>query len=106
MSKERELILDLYDHLNHSDVDCRFDVSDIIKKVDEYLSQPEPFKPDWANYRQGVADSKRKPLSDDAIQQIINTKHFDTRYIDKSNLRWYKQGVKDAEKAHGIGETG
>lgn len=41
MSKERELILDLYDHLNHSDVDCRFDVSDIIKKVDEYLSQPE-----------------------------------------------------------------
>ena len=62
MRKERELILDLYDHLNHSDVDCRFDVSDIIKKVDEYLSQPEPTKKDlileWytKGYKQGLTD--------------------------------------------------
>ena len=80
------------------------------REIEQLLAQPEPFTPDWVNYRQGVEDSKRKPLSDDAIQQIINIKHFDTRYIlqqsDKSNLRWYKQGVKDAEKAHGIGGGG
>ena len=43
-------------------------------KIQELLSQPEPFKPDWANYRQGVADSKRKPLSDEERQEVA-TEH-------------------------------
>ena len=96
MNKEREFIRLWYENIELWKVHAK-----------ELLAQPEPFTPDWVNYRQGVEDSKRKPLSDDAIQQIINTKHFDTRYIlqqsYKRNLRWYKQGVKDAEKAHGIG---
>ena len=28
----------------------------IIKECKELLAQPEPFKPDWVNYRQGVED--------------------------------------------------
>ena len=48
-----------------------------------------------------------KPLSEDGIQQLINAKHFDTSYTlqqsDKVNLKWYKQGVKDAETHHKIG---
>ena len=107
MSKERELLARVAVQLLVFDLKQS---SDLVDEIRELLAQPEPFTPDWVNYRQGVEDSKRKPLSDDAIQQIINIKHFDTRYIlqqsDKSNLRWYKQGVKDAEKAHGIGGGG
>ena len=54
-----------------------------------------------------LAPPKREPLSDDEVVQLINTKHFDTSYTlqqsDKVNLKWYKQGVKDAETHHKIG---
>jgi hypothetical protein len=41
MSKERELITELYTHLTHSDVECRFDVNDVLRKAEDYLAQPE-----------------------------------------------------------------
>jgi hypothetical protein len=54
-----------------------------------------------------TSPQKREPLSEDDVTQIINTKHFDTSYTlqqsDKNNLRWYRQGVKDAGEAYGIG---
>ena len=105
MSKERDLLRKLVDAINL--LDYRQELDRLTVEIKELLAQSGVKGSGWVNYRQGVEDSKRKPLSDDAIQQIINTKHFDTRYIlqqsDKINLRWYKQGVKDAEKAHGIG---
>ena len=30
------------------------------KTVESYLAQPEPFKPDWASYRQGLEDGIEK----------------------------------------------
>ena len=59
--------------------------------------QPEPFKPDWANYRQGVADSKREPLSEAEI--------FNAWIPSKATpcVHSFKAGVKFAEKEHGIG---
>ena len=51
---------------------------------------------------------KRKPLSEDDIQQLINTKHFASSYNlqegDKVCLAWYRQGIKDSEN-YKIGET-
>ena len=49
-----------------------------------------------------------KPLSEDDIQQLINTKHFASSYNlqegDKVCLAWYRQGIKDSEN-YKIGET-
>lgn len=38
------------------------DQNALLKETKELLAQPEPFKPDWANYRQGVEDAKREDL--------------------------------------------
>ena len=73
----------------------------IVGEIKDLLAQPkqEPFKPDWVNYRQGVADSKREPLSEATINY----------YLERlgSHFKWddgFEAGVKWAEKAHGIGE--
>jgi hypothetical protein len=41
----------------------------IVGEIKDLLAQSEqePFKPDWVNYRQGVEDAKREPLSDEEI---------------------------------------
>jgi uncharacterized protein (DUF2164 family) len=81
MSKERELLF--YGLLN-DDVNRQ-----LVKETKELLAQP-----------------KREPLSDEEVVQLINTKHFDTSYTlkqsDEINLKWYKQGIKDAETHHKI----
>jgi hypothetical protein len=61
------------------------------------LAQPEqePFKPDWANYRQGVADSKREPLSDKEIREGNESMLNATRET-------FIKGVRFAEVMHGI----
>ena len=65
-------------------------------EVEELLTQPEPFKPDWANYRQGVADSKREPLSDEEIYNHCCA-------MDSSYTCNFIDGVEWAEQQHGIG---
>ena len=68
-------------------------------EVEELLAQPEPFKPDWANYRQGAEDAKREPLSD---QEVI-AKYKDIALDNPLYVPSYYAGFRDAEKAHGIG---
>lgn len=67
MSKERELLKKILatGWLNNT-ISC---------EVEDLLNEPEqePFKPDWVNYRQGVEDAKREPLSYDQIVAIIQT---------------------------------
>ena len=65
-------------------------IDDIVKEIEELLAQPEPFKPDWANYRQGVADSKREPLSESEIAFIWGDSDYDVAV------------VRRIEKAHGV----
>ena len=54
------------------------------------------------------ADQGRQPLSAAQIDTLVHTKHFDPAYSltasDEVNLNWYRQGIRDAEKAHGIGD--
>lgn len=66
MSKERELLRKALHVLTSSKVwggqeytylpihPCQY--KGISAEIKELLAQPEPFKPDWANYRQGVED--------------------------------------------------
>tara|TARA_R110000868_G_scaffold205446_2_gene454004 strand:- start:1697 stop:1957 length:261 start_codon:yes stop_codon:yes gene_type:complete len=81
MSKERELLKKILatGWLNNT-ISC---------EVEELLAQPE-FKPDWANYRQGVADSKREPLSSIKILELTSKHEY------AINL------IRAVEKAHGI----
>jgi hypothetical protein len=68
----------------------------IVGEIKDLLAQPkqEPFKPDWVNYRQGVEDAKREPLSEEAVGELLMG-GFSTHLIDL---------VRMIEKAHGIGE--
>ena len=66
------------------------------REIEELLAQPEPFKPDWVNYRQGVEDSKREPLSGE--QRYVMYTASRATSIDA-----YMTGCRDTEKAHGIG---
>ena len=69
------------------------DQNALLKETKELLAQPEPFKPDWVNYRQGVADSKREPLSDESICEILLKKEW-KGFVDL---------VRIIEKCHNIG---
>jgi hypothetical protein len=66
-----------------------------------YTAPPkrEPFKPDWVNYRQGVEDSKREPLSDEDIRVIIG------QLPTEVDLDTGIEFCMLIEKAHGIGES-
>ena len=77
MSKERELLKRLAEGDNRGDF---FISLELIKEVEAILAQPAPFKPDWANYRQGVEDAKREPI--------------DTRRI---TLKMFSEGVTQPE---------
>ena len=70
----------------------------IVGEIKELLAQPEqePFKPDWVNYRQGVADSKREPLSDGEI--TTNT----PKTIPIGERLAFHAGIRWAEHKHGI----
>ena len=84
MSKERELL-----NRSRYNLDREY-CADLIDEIQELLAQPEPFKPDWANYRQGVADSKREPLSESEIAFIWGDSDYDVAV------------VRRIEKAHGV----
>ena len=66
MSKERELLnwALIFLHPNVSE-----EASNLHKEITELLAQPEPFKPDWANYTQGVEDgiykAKHEPVTNE-----------------------------------------
>ena len=92
MTKERELLKTILatGWLNNT-IYCR--------EVEKLLAQPEPFKPDWDNYKQGVADSKREPLSDEEVR----AKYRDIALDNPLYVPSYYAGFRDAEKAHGIG---
>lgn len=51
--------------------------------------------------------SPQKPLSNKDIKRL-QEKHFTPEYVvrlsDELALSWYKLGLRDGEKAHGIGE--
>ena len=91
MSKERELLARV--------LESRTFMQGVALRIEieELLAQPEPFKPDWANYRQGVADSKREPLSEAEI--------FNAWIPSKATpcVHSFKAGIKFAEKEHAIG---
>lgn len=74
----------------------------IIGEIKDLLEQPkqEPFKPDWVNYRQGVEDAKREPLSVDKLAAMAVEDEFllfcsEDEFIEIARV---------IEKAHGIGE--
>ena len=87
MSKERELLKKILatGWLNNT-ISC---------EVEKLLAQPEPFKPDWDNYKQGVADSKREPLSEKEIREGNESMLNVTRET-------FIKGVRFAEVMHGI----
>ena len=100
MSVERELLIaavEWLQELKYMWADTRYSgdwvllelIAD-INKIEQLLAQPEPFKPDWANYRQGVADSKREPLSESEIAFIWGDSDYDVAV------------VRRIEKAHGV----
>ena len=68
----------------------------IVGEIKDLLAQSEqePFKPDWVNYRQGVEDAKREPLSEQAVGELLRG-GYSTHLHDV---------VRKVEKAHGIGE--
>jgi hypothetical protein len=90
MNPDRELLLKIL-------VSEQLDIV-LSREVGELLAQPDKasFKPDWANYRQGVEDSKREPLSDD---EVIVPEWMTSQYERQA----FVIGVRFAEKAHGIG---
>lgn len=88
MSKEREILQKI---LATNWLDYKLSC-----EVKELLAQPEPFTPDWANYRQGVEDAKREPLSDEAVRKFA-----DAEYMVCNNA--FTMGVRWAEAQHKIG---
>lgn len=46
------------------------------------------------------------PLTDEQVEALITTKHFREGYelkaSDRTCLAWYRLGVRDGERAHGI----
>ena len=91
MSKERELLRRISSH-SESRIPTNF-----IYEIQELLAQPEPFKPDWVNYRQGVEDAKREPLSDKEITK--NT----PKLIHIGERLAFHAGVRFSERHHIIG---
>ncbi|CAB4161046.1 hypothetical protein UFOVP764_29 [uncultured Caudovirales phage] len=56
------------------------------------------------------AHPPRKPLTEEDIEKMIATRHFDPKYVkcssDEVCLNWYRLGLRDGERAHGITEGG
>jgi hypothetical protein len=92
----------------------------IDEAIQELLAQPEqtekePFKPDWVNYRQGVEDAKRDPMTQrEAYQRGYAQAEHDLKreplgleIMDVCGSEDYRKGFKDgalySEKHHGIG---
>jgi len=92
MSKERELLKKIWEDLDGD----RDNYNSLCEEIEELLAQPEQFKPDWVNYRQGVEDGKLEPLSNKWLEDNIGLIHRDVSFTDL---------VRGVEKAHGIGET-
>ena len=50
----------------------------------------------------------RKPLTDEQVEALITAEHFRERYklkaSDRTCLAWYRLGLRDGERAHGITE--
>ena len=92
MIEERELLQRCLDEFDYKGVAC----NELCIDIHKLLAQPEqePFKPDWVNYRQGVEDAKREPLSDEEIADL---------WANKSPANEF-ECVRLVEKAHGIGE--
>ena len=92
---ERELLKRLAEGDNRGDF---FISLELLKEVEAILVQPEPFKPDWDNYRQGAEDAKREPIDTRRIALKMFSEGEDVGYRNG-----YVDGIKYAEKAHGIG---
>lgn len=65
-------------------------------KVEGLKPEQEPFKPDWVNYRQGVEDATREPLSDEEIADL-----WWNNYVGTADSA--RNFAKAIEQAHGIG---
>ena len=93
MSKEREILKKIL-MLYREDKSCMS--WGTANEIQQLLAQPEPFKPDWVNYQQGVEDAKREPINhDDILDRSINGSF---EYRDG-----FMDGVMFAENHHGIG---
>jgi hypothetical protein len=94
MNKSRELLKRL--------VNARLnDIFDLLVEAKELLAQPEPFKTDWAAYRQGVEDAKREPLSEDGLKTIA----VEDGLLAYCDVDEFIDIARAIEKAHGIGEN-
>jgi hypothetical protein len=99
-TKERELLK----RVLIGDDDGDFFLSHgLYKEIQELLAQPEPVPIEdriarWhkLGFEQGKKASQREPLSD----LDVFTLYEEAEYI---GFLAYRKGVKDAEKAHGIG---
>jgi hypothetical protein len=97
MSAERDLLRRVKVLLECSNMEPLQRQTDlIVGEIKDLLAQSEqePFKPDWVNYRQGVEDAKREPLSEQAVGELLRG-GYSTHLHDV---------VRKVEKAHGIGE--
>lgn len=71
--------------------------------ADTYSSLSDAYNAMLAAAPQPVA---RKPLTDEQVEALITTEHFREGYklkaSDRTCLAWYRLGLRDGERAHGI----
>ena len=96
VNRERELLKRVFDTQHTLSVQIGYEIQELLAQPEHIpdvgnMVKQELFKPDWANYRQGVEDSKREPLSEGMICLI---------YDDTEDSVSFARLI---EKAHGIG---
>lgn len=79
------------------------------KRIDPALPQ-EHIRSLWCAMWSACTNPPRAPLTDEWIDGLIERTHFDKRYVktasDRVCLDWYRMGIRDAERAHGISAEG
>jgi hypothetical protein len=76
-------------------------INDLLGYAGKLLSEPEPepFKPDWDNYRQGVADTKlalRDHFAGLAMQGLMSNANMGDSDLHESSADWLKDITESA----------
>ena len=101
MNKALTVLLELKESASYwSDYDVPIGIHERIEEaILELTAKPEPFKPDWVSYRQGLEDGaadKAKPIDNEELE-VWYSQH--TWSMDKQEYMW---GFRDAEKCYQI----
>ena len=108
MSKERELLREIMGYVASGVVSITSndlgDAAETLHEIQELLAQPEqePISDDYTklkgDYKYYISQKsqKREPLSDEDVFRLYE----ESEYL---GFLAYRKGIKDAEKAHGIG---